>query len=136
MAEEDGFRASLIAELHKPPALLPIAQLKQSLLYAIEIFPVTIIVSARGIEAAHLLTWLIDPVTRSERQAAERLVSKVPSRQSEVLINFDAAQIPQYLFEAGWTNDGSQIAITQPRRIAATVCHLRNSDFEHVLTQQ
>lgn len=33
----------------------------------------------------------------------------------------DAAQIPQFLYKAGWTNDGSQIAVTQPRRIAATV---------------
>ncbi|KAF2451597.1 P-loop containing nucleoside triphosphate hydrolase protein [Karstenula rhodostoma CBS 690.94] len=81
MAEEDDLGAPLIAELHKPPALLPIAQLKDRLLYAIEAFPVTIIVGA--------------------------------------CIN-ETAQIPQYLFKAGWTNDGSQIAVTQPRRIAAT----------------
>lgn len=45
MAEEEEPEAALIAELYRPPALLPIAQLKDPLLYAIETFPVTIIVS-------------------------------------------------------------------------------------------
>lgn len=44
MAEEEELDTPLIAELYKPPALLPIAQLKDSLLYAIETYPVTIIV--------------------------------------------------------------------------------------------
>jgi ATP-dependent RNA helicase DDX35 len=46
MADEEGLGVPLIAELYRPPALLPIAQLKDPLLYAIESFPVTIIVSA------------------------------------------------------------------------------------------
>lgn len=78
MAEVDDPGAPLIPELYKPPALLPIAQLKASLLYAIETFPVTIIVSACGINAGHLPRPLTDSVTRSEKQAAARLVSKVP----------------------------------------------------------
>ena len=48
MADEDGADMGLIAELYKPPALLPIAQLKDSLLYAIETYPVTIIVGETG----------------------------------------------------------------------------------------
>jgi ATP-dependent RNA helicase DDX35 len=28
--------------------------------------------------------------------------------------------MPQYLHEVGWTNDGSVVACTQPRRVAAT----------------
>jgi ATP-dependent RNA helicase DDX35 len=44
MAEEDELVIPLIEELYKPPALLPIAQLKGSLLYTIETYPVTIIV--------------------------------------------------------------------------------------------
>lgn len=51
MAEEEegeGWDGALIAELYKPPALLPIAQLKDSLLYAIETHPVTIIVGETG----------------------------------------------------------------------------------------
>ena len=43
--DEEELSTPLIAELYKPPALLPIAQLKDPLLYAIETFPVTIIVS-------------------------------------------------------------------------------------------
>ncbi|KAJ4351780.1 uncharacterized protein N0V89_007123 [Didymosphaeria variabile] len=82
MAEEEEAGASLIAELYKPPALLPIAQLRNPLLYAIETFPVTIIVGETG--------------------------------------SGKTTQIPQFLYKAGWTNDGSQIAVTQPRRIAAT----------------
>jgi ATP-dependent RNA helicase DDX35 len=46
MADEEDLGVPLIAELYRPPALLPIAQLKDPLLYAIETFPVTIIVSA------------------------------------------------------------------------------------------
>jgi ATP-dependent RNA helicase DDX35 len=48
MADEDEAGMGLIAELYKPPALLPIAQLKDSLLYAIETHPVTIIVGDTG----------------------------------------------------------------------------------------
>jgi ATP-dependent RNA helicase DDX35 len=47
--EEEGLGSALIAELYRPPALLPIAQLKDALLYAIETFPVTVIVSRKGI---------------------------------------------------------------------------------------
>ncbi|KAF1965291.1 P-loop containing nucleoside triphosphate hydrolase protein [Bimuria novae-zelandiae CBS 107.79] len=80
--EEEELGTELIAELYKPPALLPIAPLKDPLLYAIETFPVTIIVGETG--------------------------------------SGKTTQIPQFLYKGGWTNDGSQIAVTQPRRIAAT----------------
>jgi len=29
-------------------------------------------------------------------------------------------ELPQYLFQAGWADDGHVIACTQPRRISAT----------------
>ena len=36
-------------------------------------------------------------------------------------VNADArAELPQYLYEAGWAADGRVIACTQPRRVAAT----------------
>jgi ATP-dependent RNA helicase DDX35 len=82
MAEEDEYTSPVIAELYKPPALLPIAQLKDQLLYTIETCPVTIIVGETG--------------------------------------SGKTTQIPQYLLNAGWCASGSQIAVTQPRRIAAT----------------
>lgn len=31
-----------------------------------------------------------------------------------------ATELPQYLMEAGWANNGNVIACTQPRRVAAT----------------
>ncbi|UYV76091.1 DHX35 [Cordylochernes scorpioides] len=31
-----------------------------------------------------------------------------------------STQVPQYLMEAGWTREGKMVAVTQPRRIAAT----------------
>lgn len=65
----------LIPELYKPPALLPIAQLKDSLLYTIETYPVTIVVGETG--------------------------------------SGKTTQIPQFLYRAGWTADGSNIAVTQ-----------------------
>ncbi|KAJ4301358.1 hypothetical protein N0V90_003450 [Kalmusia sp. IMI 367209] len=82
VGDEEELGTPLIAELYKPPALLPIAQLEDPLLYAIETHPVTIIVGETG--------------------------------------SGKTTQIPQFLYKAGWTNDGSQIAVTQPRRIAAT----------------
>eukprot|EP01027_Heterolobosea_sp_BB2_P018681 GEZU01026283.1.p1 GENE.GEZU01026283.1~~GEZU01026283.1.p1 ORF type:complete len:202 (-),score=19.84 GEZU01026283.1:32-607(-) len=37
-------------------------------------------------------------------------------------------QIPQYLFEEGWANNGLCIACTQPRRVAATTVASRVAD--------
>jgi ATP-dependent RNA helicase DDX35 len=34
-------------------------------------------------------------------------------------------ELPQYLFESGWTNSNSLIAVTQPRRVAATTVAAR-----------
>ncbi|KAF2797841.1 P-loop containing nucleoside triphosphate hydrolase protein [Melanomma pulvis-pyrius CBS 109.77] len=82
MADDEEFGLPLIAELYKPPALLPIAQLKDALLYTIETYPVTIVVGETG--------------------------------------SGKTTQIPQMLYRGGWTADGTQIAVTQPRRIAAT----------------
>ena len=76
MAEEvEEFNTPLIPDLYKPPALLPIAQLENSLLYTIETYPVTIVVGETG--------------------------------------SGKTTQIPQFLYRAGWTTDGSTIAITQ-----------------------
>ncbi|KAF2261344.1 P-loop containing nucleoside triphosphate hydrolase protein [Lojkania enalia] len=88
MADEDELETPLIAELYKPPALLPIAQLKDALLYAIETYPLTVIIGDTG--------------------------------------SGKTTQIPQFLFQAGWTSDGSVIAVTQqPRRVAATTVAAR-----------
>lgn len=48
MEEETEFATSLIPDLYKPPALLPIAQLKDQLLYTIETHAVTIVVGETG----------------------------------------------------------------------------------------
>ena len=34
-------------------------------------------------------------------------------------------QIPQFLYEAGWTENGFKVVCTQPRRIAASQCAAR-----------
>jgi ATP-dependent RNA helicase DDX35 len=47
MADFD-LAANFIPSLHKPPSLLPIARHRQSLLYLIETFPVTIVVGQTG----------------------------------------------------------------------------------------
>jgi ATP-dependent RNA helicase DDX35 len=47
MAESD-IATSFIPSLYKPPALLPIARHKESLLYTIETYPVTIVVGQTG----------------------------------------------------------------------------------------
>lgn len=82
MADEEDPEGPIIPDLYKPPALLPIAQLKDQLLYTIETFPITIVVGATG--------------------------------------SGKTTQIPRFCLDAGWCADGKQIAVTQPRRIAAT----------------
>lgn len=48
MAEDGDTESALIPSLYKPSALLPIAQLKDQLLYTIETYPVTIVVGETG----------------------------------------------------------------------------------------
>lgn len=49
MADEDeDVSTAIIPDLYKPPALLPIAQLKDQILYTIETYPVTLVVGATG----------------------------------------------------------------------------------------
>jgi len=48
MAEDGEIESGLIPSLYKPPALLPIAQLKDQLLYTIETHPVTVVVGETG----------------------------------------------------------------------------------------
>ncbi|KAG9236239.1 P-loop containing nucleoside triphosphate hydrolase protein [Amylocarpus encephaloides] len=86
MAEFD-LSATFIPSLHKPASLLPIARHRQSLLYLIEAYPVTIVVGQTG--------------------------------------SGKTTQIPQYLEQAGWCADGKVIAVTQPRRVAATTVAIR-----------
>ncbi|KAL3422523.1 helicase associated domain-containing protein [Phlyctema vagabunda] len=86
MADFD-IATSFIPSLHQPSALLPIARHRQSLLYLIETFPVTIVVGQTG--------------------------------------SGKTTQIPQYLDQTGWCADGKLIAITQPRRVAATTVAVR-----------
>lgn len=66
---------AFIPSLYKPASLLPIARHRQSLLYLIEEFPVTIVIGETG--------------------------------------SGKSTQIPQYLREAGWCQDGKLVAITQ-----------------------
>ncbi|KAI5298109.1 hypothetical protein KEM55_003801, partial [Ascosphaera atra] len=78
---------SFIPALYKPASLLPIARLREKLLYVIETYPVTIVIGQTG--------------------------------------SGKTTQLPQYLNEAGWCDDGKVIAVTQPRRVAATTVAAR-----------
>ena len=75
MANDFDSSNSFIPSLHKPAALLPIARHRQSLLYLIETFPVTIVVGQTG--------------------------------------SGKTTQIPQFLEQAGWCEDGKIIGVTQ-----------------------
>jgi ATP-dependent RNA helicase DDX35 len=43
-------------------------------------------------------------------------------------LNLLTVELPQYLYESGWTNSNSLIAVTQPRRVAATTVAARVSE--------
>ncbi|KAL2050157.1 hypothetical protein ABVK25_009518 [Lepraria finkii] len=75
MATDFDLSTSFIPSLHKPSSLLPIARHRQSLLYLIETFPVTIVVGQTG--------------------------------------SGKTTQIPQFLEQAGWCEEGKIIAVTQ-----------------------
>ncbi|CAI7674927.1 ATP-dependent RNA helicase DHX35 [Penicillium manginii] len=87
MASELDVSTTFIPALYKPAALLPIARHKESLLYLVEKYPVTIVVGQTG--------------------------------------SGKTTQLPQYLDQAGWCKDGKVIAVTQPRRVAATTVATR-----------
>ncbi|PLB44029.1 P-loop containing nucleoside triphosphate hydrolase protein [Aspergillus steynii IBT 23096] len=87
MASELELSSTFIPALYKPAALLPIARHRQSLLYLVETYPVTIVVGQTGCGKT--------------------------------------TQLPQYLDQAGWCADGKAIAVTQPRRVAATTVATR-----------
>ncbi|RAL00270.1 putative ATP dependent RNA helicase [Aspergillus ibericus CBS 121593] len=87
MTSELDLSTTFIPALYKPAALLPIARHKQSLLYLVETYPVTIVVGQTG--------------------------------------SGKTTQLPQYLDQAGWCADGKAIAVTQPRRVAATTVAAR-----------
>ncbi|KAL4785110.1 P-loop containing nucleoside triphosphate hydrolase protein [Aspergillus varians] len=87
MASELDVGTSFIPSLYKPPSLLPIARHKESLLYLVETYPVTIVVGQTG--------------------------------------SGKTTQLPQYLDQAGWCAEGKAIAVTQPRRVAATTVAAR-----------
>lgn len=106
MGSELELSSGFIPALYKPAALLPIARHKQSLLYLVETYQVTIVVGQTG--------------------------------------SGKTTQLPQYLDQAGWCENGKSIAVTQvcqnsivfsgiqpltsnlqPRRVAATTVATR-----------
>ncbi|KAI9734824.1 MAG: hypothetical protein M1834_001902 [Cirrosporium novae-zelandiae] len=90
MASDFDLSASFVSALYKPSALLPIARHRESLLYLVETFPVTIVVGQTG--------------------------------------SGKTTQIPQFLEQSGWCADGKVVAVTQPRRVAATTVATRVAD--------
>jgi len=80
--QEQASGNAIIGAAYKPSSLLPIAPHRQSLLYLIEKYPITIVVGHTG--------------------------------------SGKTTQLPQFLYQAGWAADGTTIAVTQPRRVAAT----------------
>lgn len=72
------------------------------MLYTIENTPVTIVVGETG--------------SGKTTRELQLLVISLPHSSLE---------LPQYLFESGWAEDGNIIACTQPRRVAATTVATR-----------
>lgn len=87
MASDFDVYASFIPSLHKPASLLPITRHRDSLLYLIEIYPVTIVVGQTG--------------------------------------SGKTTQIPQYLEQAGWCDEGKVVAVTQVGRLISVAFTVR-----------
>ena len=87
MASEFDVSASFIPSLHKPSSLLPIARHRESLLYLIETYSVTIVVGQTG--------------------------------------SGKTTQIPQYLEQAGWCEDGKVVAVTQVSAFVSVISSLK-----------
>ncbi|KAI9771307.1 MAG: hypothetical protein M1840_002277 [Geoglossum simile] len=87
MASEFDLSASFIPSLHKPSSLLPIARHRETILFLVETYPITIVVGQTG--------------------------------------SGKTTQIPQFLEQSGWCANGKVIAVTQPRRVAATTVAMR-----------
>ena len=90
MANEFDLSTSFIPSLHKPSALLPIARHRQSLLYLVEAFPITIVVGHTG--------------------------------------SGKTTQIPQFLYQAGWCEEGKVVAVTQVGKLKTIPIKLVFSD--------
>ena len=75
MAADSDLVSSFIPSLHKPSSLLPISRHRESLLYLVENFPVTIVVGQTG--------------------------------------SGKTTQLPQFLEQSGWCDEGKMIAVTQ-----------------------
>lgn len=75
MATDFELSSSFISSLHKPSSLLPISRHRESLLYLVANFPVTIVVGQTG--------------------------------------SGKTTQLPQFLEQAGWCEEGKVIAVTQ-----------------------
>lgn len=88
MADQD-LSTGYISALHRPASLLPIARHRESLLYLIETYPITIVVGQTG--------------------------------------SGKTTQIPQFLEQAGWCNDGKVIAVTQVSRTASNIVFILNT---------
>jgi hypothetical protein len=65
------------------------------------------------------------PVSRYRRQ----ILSLIEDHATTIIVGETGSgkttQVPQFLFEAGWAENGFSIAITQPRRVAATTVAAR-----------
>lgn len=78
MADFD-LSASFIPSLHKPSSLLPIARHRQSLLYLVETFPVTIIVGQTGpyvLQFLSRLKWKFESYD-SEQMVISDFISRI-----------------------------------------------------------
>ena len=87
MAEDGDIESALIPSLYKPSALLPIAQLKDQLLYTIETYPVTIVVGETGsgnfsrsmLNEILVLTLFRQDNTNTKISSRRRLVQQRPA---------------------------------------------------------
>lgn len=85
MASDFDISTSFIPSLHKPSSLLPIARHRESLLYLIETYSITIVVGQTG--------------------------------------SGKTTQIPQFLEQAGWCNEGKVLAVTQVGKCSVASSH-------------
>lgn len=125
MASELDLAGSFIPSLHRPSSLLPIARHRQSLLYLIETFPITIVVGQTGSGKTTQIPQFLEQVGVSVSKVSTACYSEKTEKHSILVLNGcrQSSQITDSCTDISiddadsvdfqWCDEGKVVAVTQ-----------------------